>query len=107
MTPTLVFRDPYLLDFLGLPAKHSEAELERAILDEMQRFLTELGAGFAFVSRQKRIVVDGEDYYLDLLFYHIRMRCYVAIELKTRKLQPGDKGQMELYGVARPARVHA
>ncbi len=97
MTPTLAFRDPYLLDFLGLPAEHTEAELERAILDEMQRFLLELGAGFAFVARQKRIVVDGEDYYLDLLFYHVKLRCYFAVELKTRKLQPGDKGQMELY----------
>ena len=86
-----------MLDFLGLESRHSEADLERAIVDEMQRFLLELGAGFAFVARQKRIVVDGEDYYLDLLFYHYRMRCFVAVELKTRKLQPGDKGQMELY----------
>jgi len=97
MTPALAFRDPYLLDFLDLPAEHTEAELERAILDEMQRFLLELGAGFAFVARQKRIAVDGEDYYLDLLFYHVKLRCYFAVELKTRKLQPGDKGQMELY----------
>jgi predicted nuclease of restriction endonuclease-like (RecB) superfamily len=96
-TPGLAFRDPYVLDFLGLDAKHSEADLERAILDEMQRFLLELGADFAFVARQKRIVVDGEDYYLDLLFFHRGMRCLVAVELKTRKLQPGDKGQMELY----------
>ncbi len=86
-----------MLDFLGLSASHSEADLERAILDEMQRFLLELGSGFAFVTRQKRIIVDGEDYYLDLLFYHYRMRCFVAVELKTRKLQPGDFGQMTLY----------
>jgi predicted nuclease of restriction endonuclease-like (RecB) superfamily len=96
-TPELVFRDPYVLDFLGLDAKHSEAALEQAILDEMQRFLLELGADFCFVARQKRIVVDGADFYLDLLFYHRGMRCLVAIELKARKLEPGDKGQMELY----------
>jgi predicted nuclease of restriction endonuclease-like (RecB) superfamily len=95
--PVLALRDPYVLDFLGLDAAHSEADLEHAIIDEMQRFLLELGAGFAFVARQKRITVDGDDYYLDLLFYHYRMRCFVAVELKTRKLQPGDKGQMELY----------
>ena len=95
--PTLAFRDPYVLDFLGLPTEHSEAALERAILDEMQRFLLELGVGFAFVERQKRMTVDGHDYRLDLLFYHITMRCYVAIELKTRPLEPGDYGQMTLY----------
>ncbi|TLM74405.1 MAG: DUF1016 domain-containing protein, partial [Actinobacteria bacterium] len=95
--PALTFRDPHVLDFLGLPSEHSESDLEQAILDDMQRFLLELGAGFAFVGRQKRIAVDGEDYHLDLLFYHLGMRCYVAIELKTRKLKPGDKGQMELY----------
>jgi predicted nuclease of restriction endonuclease-like (RecB) superfamily len=96
-TPELALRDPYVLDFLGLDTRHSEADLERAIIDEMQRFMLELGAGFAFVARQKRITVDGDDFYLDLLFYHYRMRCFVAVELKTRKLQPGDKGQMELY----------
>ena len=95
--PGLVFRDPYVLDFLGLPPSHSEADLERAILDDMWRFLIELGGGFAFVARQKRITVDGDDYYLDLLFYHIGLRCFVAVELKTRKLQPSDYGQMLLY----------
>ena len=95
--PTLAFRDPYVLDFLGLPPEHSEADLERAILDEMQRFLLELGVGFAFVERQKRMTVDGRDYRLDLLLYHITMRCYVALELKTRPLEPGDYGQMMLY----------
>jgi predicted nuclease of restriction endonuclease-like (RecB) superfamily len=95
--PTLAFRDPYVLDFLDLPQEHSEADLERAILDEMQRFLLELGVGFAFVERQKRMTVDGHDYRLDLLLYHITMRCYVALELKTRPLEPGDYGQMMLY----------
>jgi predicted nuclease of restriction endonuclease-like (RecB) superfamily len=96
-TTALAFRDPYVLDFLGLPPRHSESDLEQAILDEMQRFLTELGAGFAFVERQKRIIVDGKDYHLDLLFYHRQLRCLVAIELKTRDLEPGDFGQMMLY----------
>lgn len=95
--PTLAFHDPYVLDFLGLPPEHSEADLERAILDEMQRFLLELGVGFAFVERQKRMTVDGRDYRLDLLLYHITMRCYVALELKTRPFEPGDYGQMMLY----------
>jgi predicted nuclease of restriction endonuclease-like (RecB) superfamily len=95
--PALAFRDPYVLDFLGLPPEHSEADLERAILDEMQRFLLELGVGFAFVERQKRMTIDGHDYRLDLLLYHITMRCYVALELKSRPLEPGDYGQMMLY----------
>lgn len=95
--PSLAFHDPYVLDFLGLPQQHSEADLERAILDEMQRFLLELGVGFSFVERQKRMTVDGRDYRLDLLLYHITMRCYVALELKTRPLEPGDYGQMLLY----------
>ncbi len=93
----LLLRDPYVLDFLGLPSEHSEAELERAILEQMQRFLMELGVGFAFVQRQKRMSVDGRDYRLDLLMYHIHLRCYVAIELKSRALEPGDFGQMTLY----------
>ncbi len=96
-TPLMAFRDPYVLDFLGLPAEHTERELENAILDQMQRFLGELGAGFAFVERQKRITVDGADYHLDLLFFNMHLRRLVAIELKTRALRPGDKGQMELY----------
>jgi predicted nuclease of restriction endonuclease-like (RecB) superfamily len=97
ITPALAFRDPYVLDFLGLPPKHSEADLEQALIDEIQRFLTELGAGFAFVERQKRITVDGRDYHLDLLFYHRHLRCLVAVELKARDLEPGDFGQMLLY----------
>ncbi len=97
MTPAIVFRDPYVLDFLDLPPEHSESQLERAILDEVERFMLELGAGFTFVGRQKRVIVDGKDYHLDLLFYHRGMRCLVAIELKTRDLEPGDYGQMTLY----------
>jgi predicted nuclease of restriction endonuclease-like (RecB) superfamily len=70
LTPDLVFKDPYFLDFLGLKNSYSEKNLEDAILREMERFLLEMGTGFAFVERQKRIVIDGEDFYLDLLFYH-------------------------------------
>lgn len=97
VTAARTFRDPYVLDFLGLPPEHSESDLENAILDEMQRFLIELGAGFAFVARQKRVVVDGRDYHLDLLFYHRGLGSLVAIELKARDLEPGDYGQMRLY----------
>jgi predicted nuclease of restriction endonuclease-like (RecB) superfamily len=74
ITPDLVFRDPYLLDFLGLADTYSERDLETAILRELERFLLELGAGFAFIARQKRIIIDGEDYYIDLLFYHRGLR---------------------------------
>lgn len=97
LTPDLVFRDPYLLDFLGLKDTYAEKDLEAAILREMEAFILELGVGFAFVERQKRITVDGDDYYLDLLFYHRRLRRLVAIELKLGDFRPADKGQMELY----------
>ncbi len=97
LTPDLVFRDPYLLDFLGLKDTYAEKDLEAAILREMEAFIVELGVGFAFLERQKRITVDGDDYYLDLLFYHRRLRRLVAIELKIGDFKPGDKGQMELY----------
>jgi predicted nuclease of restriction endonuclease-like (RecB) superfamily len=97
MTPDLVFRDPYLLDFLGLSDTYSERDLESGILKELERFLLELGTDFSFVARQKRITIDNEDYYLDLLFYHRGMHRLVAIELKLGKFQAADKGQMELY----------
>ncbi len=97
MTPDLVFRDPYMLDFLGLRDGYSERELEAAILRDMERFLLELGVGFSFVARQKRISVGGDDFYLDLLFYHRQLRRLVAVELKLEKFQPAHKGQMELY----------
>ncbi|HXU30857.1 MAG TPA: PDDEXK nuclease domain-containing protein [Thermoanaerobaculia bacterium] len=97
VTPDLVFRDPYLLDFLGLKDSYAEKDLEAAILREMESFILELGVGFAFLERQKRITVDGEDYYLDLLFYHRPLRRLIAIELKLGEFKPGDKGQMELY----------
>jgi predicted nuclease of restriction endonuclease-like (RecB) superfamily len=97
MTPDLVFRDPYLLDFLGLKDTYAEKDLEAAILRDMESFLLELGVGFAFLERQKRITVDGDDYYLDLLFFHRQLRRLVAIELKLGDFKPAFKGQMELY----------
>jgi len=97
MTPDLVFRDPYLLDFLGLSDTYSEQDLENAIIREMEAFLLELGAGFAFVARQKRMTIDDEDFYLDLLFYHRGLRRLVALDLKLEKFQAAHKGQMELY----------
>jgi predicted nuclease of restriction endonuclease-like (RecB) superfamily len=97
LTPDLVFRDPYLLDFLGLKNTYAEKDLEAAILREMEAFILELGVGFAFLERQRRITVDGDDYYLDLLFYHRRLRRLVPIELKLGDFKPAHKGQMELY----------
>ena len=95
--PALVFKDPYFLDFLGLRQGHDEADLEAAILRQLEAFILELGRGFAFVERQKRMVIDGEDFYLDLLFYHRRLRRLVAIELKLGRFKAAHKGQMELY----------
>ena len=97
LTPDLVFRDPYFLDFLGLKEVYQEKDLEAAILRELESFIMELGAGFSFVARQKRIIVDGDDFYLDLLFYHRDLRRLVVIELKLDKFRPEHKGQMELY----------
>ncbi len=97
VTPALVLQDPYMLDFLELADTYSERDLESSILREIERFLLELGAGFAFVERQKRISLDGDDYYVDLLFFHRRMRRLVAIELKIGDFKPADSGQMELY----------
>jgi predicted nuclease of restriction endonuclease-like (RecB) superfamily len=97
VSPDLVFRDPYVLDFLGLADSYSERDLESAILREIETFLVELGAGFCFVARQKRMVIDGDDHYLDLLFYHRDLRRLVAVELKLGKFKAADKGQMELY----------
>lgn len=97
VTPDMVFRDPYVLDFLGLPDGYNERDLESAILRDMERFLLELGAGFTFVARQKRITVGADDFYLDLLFFHRQLRRLVAVELKLEKFAPAHKGQMELY----------
>ncbi len=97
LSPDMVFRDPYLLGFLGLRDTYAEKDLEQAILREMESFILELGSGFSFVARQKKISVDGEDYFLDLLFYHRTLRRLIAVELKLGKFKPAFKGQMELY----------
>jgi predicted nuclease of restriction endonuclease-like (RecB) superfamily len=97
LTPDLVFRDPYFLDFLGLKDTFSEKDLETAILREMESFILEIGIGFSFVARQKRVTVDNEDYYLDLLFFHRKLKRLIAIELKLGKFKAAYKGQMELY----------
>lgn len=97
MTPDMVFRDPYLLHLFGLKDTYSEKDLESAIVAEMQRFIEELGSDFAFLARQKRITIDNEDYYIDLLFYHRRLHCLVAIDLKIDSFKAAYKGQMELY----------
>jgi predicted nuclease of restriction endonuclease-like (RecB) superfamily len=97
MSPSLLMRDPYILDFLGLQDTWQENDLEAAIIREMETFLLELGAGFTFVARQKRIQLDGEDFHLDLLFYNRKLRRLVAIELKLGEFKAAYKGQMELY----------
>lgn len=97
ITPDLVFKDPYFLDFTGLKDSYSEKSLEDSILQELESFMLELGSGFSFVQRQKRMVIDDEDFYLDLLFYHRKLRRLVAVELKIGKFKAAYKGQMELY----------
>lgn len=97
MSADLAFHDPYFLDFLGLEGEYSEKDLESAIVGELQKFITEMGNDFAFMARQKRITVDNEDYYIDLLFFNRRLRCMVAIDLKLTDFKAAYKGQMELY----------
>lgn len=97
ITPDIVFRDPYILDFLGLSDTFSETDLETAIIVELQRFIIELGNDFAFLAQQKRITIDNRDYKIDLLFYHRRLKCLIAIDLKIGEFEAGYKGQMELY----------
>ena len=97
LSPDLVFRDPYFLDFLGLKDRYLEKDLEDAILRELEQFLLELGSGFAFLARQKRIQLDNDDYYIDLLFYHRGLNRLIAIDLKLGDFKAEYKGQMELY----------
>jgi len=92
-----VFKDPYLFDFLGTADPRREREVEQALVDHVQRFLLELGSGFAFVGRQVRLEVGDETFLLDLLFYHLKLRRYVVIELKATPFRPGDVGQINLY----------
>ena len=97
MSPDLFYRDPYILDFLGLKDTYSEKDLENAILAEIEHFILEMGSDFAFLARQKHFILDGKDYYIDLLFYHRTLRRLVAIELKLGEFEPEYKGQVELY----------
>ena len=97
LSPDLVFKSPYFLEFTGLKGVYSEKSLEDSLLVHIEHFILELGVGFSFVERQKRMIIDGEDFYLDLLFYHRKLRRLVAIELKLGKFKAAYKGQMELY----------
>ena len=97
ISPDLTFKDPYFLDFLGLRDTYTEKDLESSILYHLQNFITELGTDFAFLSRQKLIIIDNEDFYIDLLFYHRSLKSLVAIDLKLDKFRAAYKGQMELY----------
>ncbi len=96
-SPALLLKDPYLLDFLGLNDRCLEKDLENAILREIEHFLLELGAGFTFVARQKRVQIDNDDFYIDLLFYNRKLKRMVAVELKQGDFKAEYKGQMELY----------
>ncbi|AZA76995.1 DUF1016 domain-containing protein [Chryseobacterium sp. G0186] len=97
LNPDLVFKDPYFLDFLELKDTFSEKDLEESIIVELQKFISELGSDFAFLSRQKRITIDNRDYYIDLLFYHRKLKSLIVIELKIGEFEASHKGQMELY----------
>ncbi len=97
VSPDLVFKSPYFLEFAGLKGMYSEKNLEDSLIVHLEQFMLELGNGFTFVARQKRMIIDGEDFYLDLLFYHRRLHRLIAIDLKLGRFKPQYKGQMELY----------
>ena len=97
LSPDLVFKSPYFLEFTGLKGMHSEKSLEDSLVAHLEQFIIELGNGFSFVARQKRMIIDGEDFYLDLLFYHRRLHRLIAIDLKLGRFKAQYKGQMELY----------
>lgn len=97
VSPDLVFKSPYFLEFTGLKGMYSEKSLEDSLIVNLEKFILELGNGFTFVERQKRMIIDGEDFYLDLLFYHRRLHRLIAIDLKLGKFKAQYKGQMELY----------
>jgi predicted nuclease of restriction endonuclease-like (RecB) superfamily len=92
-----VFKDPYIFDFLGTDDPRREAELEQKLIDHIQKFLLELGQGFAFVGRQMHLEVGGDDFIIDLLFYHLKLRCYIVVELKSGKFEPGYVSQINMY----------
>ena len=97
MSPDLVFKSPYFLEFTGLKGMYSEKNLEDSLIAHLEQFIIELGNGFSFVARQKRMIIDGQDFYLDLLFYHRRLHRLIAIDLKLGCFKAQYKGQMELY----------
>lgn len=97
ITPELVFKSPYFLDFAGLKGNYSESDLEDALLSHIENFLLELGDGFTFMARQKRLIIDGEDFKIDLLFFHRKLHRMIAVDLKLGKFKAEYKGQMELY----------
>lgn len=99
VTPEDIFKDPVVIEFLGLPESHrlAESDVEEALLGQLQSFLLELGKGFAFVARQQRLTLDGDHFYIDLVFYHIVLKCYVLLDLKVGKLTHADLGQLQLY----------
>jgi predicted nuclease of restriction endonuclease-like (RecB) superfamily len=97
LSPDLVFKSPYFLEFTGLKGMYSERTLEDSLLAHLEQFIVELGNGFSFVARQKRMIIDGEDFYLDLLFYHRRLHRLIAVDLKLGRFKAQYKGQMELY----------
>jgi len=97
LLPLDTFKDPYLFDYMGLNDEYLEADLEAAVLRELEKFILEFGKGFAFVARQKRVIIDGIDFHLDLLFYNRNLKRLVAVELKQGRFQAEFKGQMELY----------
>ncbi len=90
-------KDPYVFDFLNLSEKHTEKELENALINNIKDFLLELGSGFAFVGKQYKLEVAEDEFYIDLLFYHIKLKCYIVIELKTQKFKPEFAGQLNFY----------
>ena len=92
-----IFKDPYLFDFLGTDMPRREVEIEQKLTEHIQKFLLELGQGFAFVGRQVHLEVGGQDFYIDLLFYHLKLRCYVVIELKACDFEPGFISQLNMY----------
>ena len=97
--PLDAIKDPYVLEFLDLPESHRlvESRVEEALISRLQDFLLELGSGFAFIGRQVRLTLDGDHFYPDLVFYHVKLKCYVVIDLKVEKLTHGDLGQMQMY----------
>ena len=97
LSPDMVFKSPYFLEFTGLKGMYSEKDLEDSLVAHLEQFILELGNGFSFIDRQKRMIIDGEDFYLDLLFYHRKLHRLIAIDLKLGKFKAQYKGQMELY----------